>query len=32
MPVLKDYLNSVGKKVSGKKQNLIDAINEHLGL
>ncbi|XP_011408577.1 PREDICTED: X-ray repair cross-complementing protein 5-like [Amphimedon queenslandica] len=32
IPVLKEYLKSVGKKAAGKKQDLIDAINEHLGL
>ena len=32
IPILKDYLKSVGKKVAGKKQDLIDAVNEHLGL
>ena len=30
--VLKEYLKSVGKKVAGKKQDLVDAINDHLGL
>jgi ATP-dependent DNA helicase 2 subunit 1 len=32
VPILKNYLTSVGIKVTGKKQDLIDAINEHLGL
>jgi len=32
VPVLKEYLKSVGKKAVGKKQDLMDAINEHLGL
>lgn len=32
VPVLKDYLKSVDKKPAGRKQDLIDAINEHLGL
>lgn len=30
--VLKEYLVSQGKKVSGRKQDYIDAVNEHLGL
>ena len=30
--VLKAYLKGVGKKTSGKKQELIDTVNEHLGL
>ena len=30
--VLKEYLKSVRKKVAGKKQDLVDAINDHLGL
>ena len=30
--VLKDYLTSVGKKVTGKKQELIDAVMDHLGI
>ena len=32
VPVLKEYLKSVGVKTAGKKQDLIDAINEHLGI
>ena len=30
--VLKEYLTSVGKKMTGRKQELIDAIMDHLGI
>ena len=29
---LKDYLKSVGVKASGRKQELIDQVKDHLGL
>jgi ATP-dependent DNA helicase 2 subunit 1 len=32
VPVLKAYLKGVGLSAGGKKQDLIDAVNEHLGL
>ena len=32
VPVLKAYLKGVGVSAGGKKQDLIDAVNEHLGL
>ena len=32
VPVLKEYLKSVGVKPAGKKQDLIDSIKEHLGI
>ncbi|CAI8018050.1 X-ray repair cross-complementing protein 5 [Geodia barretti] len=31
VPVLKAYLKGVGVSAGGKKQDLIDAVNEHLG-
>ena len=32
MAELKEYLKSVGKKPAGKKQDLIDAVKDYLGL
>ena len=32
VPVLKAYLKGVGLGAGGKKQELIDAVNQHLGL
>ena len=32
VPILKEYIKSVGIKKAGKKQDLIDAIKGHLGL
>jgi ATP-dependent DNA helicase 2 subunit 1 len=32
MAVLKAYLKGVGLKTSGKKQDLIEAVNDHLGI
>ena len=32
VPVLKAYLKGIGLGAGGKKQELIDAVNQHLGL
>ncbi len=32
VPVLKEYLKSVGQKAAGKKAELIAAVKDHLGL